>query len=96
MFDLNAAIQEKASEPFRFHFGDGDYVLPPTPDLRAIVLLTEGQLAPALRVLLGPDQWAQLEGEAATFGLEAFTALINAYMAHAGTTLPESRASTDS
>ncbi|MGE3835244.1 MAG: hypothetical protein AB7H43_10705 [Acidimicrobiia bacterium] len=95
-FDLNAVIAEQTAEPFRFVFGDGTYVLPATPDIRAVAFLAEGHLEQALRALLGPDQWAQLEAEPSVFDVLAFRSLLDAYMAHTGAAVGEALASTDS
>lgn len=85
--DLDALVDE--GTPFTFTFGGSEYILPPDPDIRAVAVLGEGDLHGFLRMLLGPDQWAELQASPKAFTSTRFKALITAYFDHTGVSLGE-------
>lgn len=95
-FDLDAIASEANAEPFEFTFGGDTYTLPPSVDLRVVASLTSGDIADALKRLLGAEQWERLEASDAVFTAARFEALLNAYMAHNGLDVGEASASTGS
>lgn len=95
-FNLDAVAAESTAEPFEFTFGGDTFTLPPSVDLLVIGSLTSGDVAAALRRLLGEEQFARLDANPAPFTSAQFTALLNAYLAHCGLDVGEASASTDS
>lgn len=97
-FDLDAVVAEGegTAEPFCFTFGGDSYQLPPRIDIRAIALLTKGEVGDALKVLLGPDQYQRLLASPAVFDDTKFAALVEAYAQHQSVSTGESSASTSS
>jgi hypothetical protein len=96
-FDLDAVAAEvDEAEPFRFTFGGDSYELPPRIDIRAIALLTKGEVGDALKVLLGPDQYERLLASPAVFNDTRFAALVEAYAQHQSVSTGELSASTSS
>lgn len=90
VFDLDAvAAEANGTEPFRFTFGGEQYEMPAVVDIRVVAALTTGDVGAALRRLLGEDQWARMEASDAVFDQARFKALLEAYMAHGGSTLGE-------
>lgn len=95
-FNLDAVLAEETGAPFSFTFGGEDYDLPPHVDLMVVAAMQDSRLGDGLRKLLGPKQWERMQASEATFDERALTALLEAYMAHVGTTVGESSASTSS
>lgn len=97
-FDLDALIAQRtaARVPFTFTFGETEYVLPGSIDLRAAAALSAGKLYDGLQMLLGVTQWERMQASDQVFDGEALRALLDAYMAHTGVSLGESSASTGS
>lgn len=96
VFDVDAALAEKAREPFRFRFGGEEYELPPGIDLRAVPAITSGDLMGGFRRLFGAEQWSKIEAAEAVLDTDVVMVLLDAYLAHSGVTLGESRGSTGS
>lgn len=94
VFDLDAVGREAEGEPFVFRFSGTEYTLPSRLDMRAAAAFSAGRLDDGLRTLLGPEQWGQLQAAEGLFDDVALSALLNAYAAHIGITIPESQAST--
>jgi hypothetical protein len=95
-FDLDALVREAETDPFVFTFGGEDYELPSQPDIRAVAAMTAGRLDQALTLLLGPDQWERMQSAEAVFDMTSLQALMEAYVAHGGTSLGNSQAPTSS
>ena len=96
VFDFDALAAEETGEPFRFRFGGEDYELPSRIDVRAVAAMAAGRMDDSLRMLLGADQWTRLQASPAVFNDHTFEALLDRYLAHEGTTMGESSASTSS
>lgn len=97
VFDLDRVIAEREVKPaFVFRFDGETYSLPARPDMRAAALFADAQLRQGFEVLLGSAQWERLVASEATFDDQAFTAMYEAYQAHIGEDLGESKASTRS
>lgn len=96
-FDLDAVIAERdAKEPFAFTFDGAEYTMPNDVDVRVIDLLMEGELAGALELLLGDEQWSAIVASPKTLGTAALGDLVTAYFTHVGVDMGESSASTRS
>jgi hypothetical protein len=73
-FDLDAAAKAAAAEskpvPFPFSYKGGKYEMPPPPTwpLEAQRLIGEGELAPALAMLVGEEQYGKLLDAGMTVG----------------------------
>lgn len=94
--DLDALEADEAGTPFIFRFGGEKYALPPRMDLRAVAALQGGRFDDALRLMLGPEQWEQMQSAAAVFDAYKLEKLFDAYGRHQGVSLGESSASTGS
>lgn len=99
VLDLDAVAAEEAGDPFAFRFGGEAYELPANPDARALATLAAvnaqhpERVYEALVLLLGPEQWERMKGSPVVFDNARMKALVEAYAAHLGTSLPESQAS---
>lgn len=97
MLDLDALSAEaNGAEPFRFRFGGEEYELPPTVDVRVAALFSDGQLFAGLAKMLGEDQWQRMQDAEAVLDDRQLMALMEEYGKHSGSSLGESKASTDS
>lgn len=95
-YNLDAIIVEATGEPYRFEFGGDVYEIHGRPDLRVASAFEDRRLGEALRLLLGPDQWARLQASPAKFGPEHLGALLDDYGKFLGAAPGESQASTGS
>lgn len=96
VFDLDALAAEARGEPFRFRFGGDDYEMPPNVDIRAALAANEGRILDAFSILLGAEQWQRMLDSESTLDSDLFDKLMQAYYAHIGTSVGESRASSSS
>lgn len=96
VFDLDAVAAESEAEPFPFKFGGDVYELPAHIDLRASVAWAEGHILDAFTLLLGEDQWQQIQDSDAVLDDNQFLALMDAYQKHLGLRAGESKASSRS
>jgi hypothetical protein len=100
-FDLDSLFAEEETTPTKapwsFRFGGERYTLPPHMDVRAMAAVGAGRLDDGLRMLLGPDQWDQLQASPKVFDTPRLKAIIERYALYAeGVSLGESSASTAS
>jgi hypothetical protein len=98
-FDMNAVLAEPTAKgkPFVFILGQHTYTFPPSMDFRASALFQQGEIAAAMRLLFGNDQWMTLlNDESFLLDLAGMLALAEQYAKHRGTSLGESRASAGS
>lgn len=97
LFDLDVLEAEAGGEPFRFRLNGKEWELPHFSSLdRHIMDAADdpaGLAALALQLALG-ERWAEFD--AAPVSLRQLNALFERWAAHAGITLGESSASTDS
>lgn len=94
VFDLDAVLAEREPKaPFVFRFGADTFSLPASPDLRAIAAFSAERLDEGFRILFGAEQWERLQASETVLDGEAFSALFEAYTAHVGEDLGESKAS---
>jgi hypothetical protein len=97
LFDLDAlAAEADGKEPFRFQFGGEAYELPSELDIRGTAALSSGRVYEGLQMLLGDEQWQRMQDADAVLTDRMLGALFEAYAEHAGLSLGESSASTDS
>lgn len=94
-FDLDAFIDEATgtAKPYEFTFDGAKYVLPAELDLRVAAMLSRGDLAGSLELLLGAEQWARMCAAKKVFDSRALIGLLSDYAAHTGSSMGESRAS---
>lgn len=97
-FDLDAWISDRfaSSEPFTFTFGGEEYELPPQPDPRAAALFDTGQYGHSFALMLGPEQHRKFMASSAPLTRDAVIEVLRRHAAHAGASLGESSASSDS
>lgn len=100
-FDLDALFADEEAAPTKapwsFRFGGQRYMLPPYMDVRAMAAIQAGRLDDGLRMLLGVDQWDQLQASPKTFDTPRLKAIVEQYAVYAeGVPLGESSASTGS
>jgi len=106
-FDLDAAIADESSEPFRFTWGGRTFELPSLLDrdireqLRLIATVEQlddkepGRVLEAMELIVGADVLDQMR-ELRPVTARAVMALITAWMDHEGDALGKSAASTRS
>lgn len=95
-FDLDAVANEATGTPFTFTFGGEEYELAAEVDIVAAAALEGGRLYEGLRRMLGAAQLARMEASTAVLDQAKLAALLDAYKAHLGVSLGESKASTGS
>lgn len=96
VYDLDAAIEERKGEPFHFKFGGERYRLPSTVDMRVLAVLEGGDVAAALMMMLGDEQWERMLAAKQVFDLPAMLGLLERWAAHSGLDLGEASGSVNS
>lgn len=84
--DLDAVTAEATTtEPFKFTFGGEKYkVTAENADMRIVIRMTDNELAEALRLMLGAEQYARLDASPEAFTDERLAALYEGWCAHYG------------
>lgn len=97
-FDLDAFVADQlaAGKPFEFTYGGEKYTLPSQPDPRVAGLFDVGLYGQSFALMLGPEQHERFMASAAPLTRDAVIEVIRQHAAHAGATLGESSASSDS
>lgn len=93
-FDLDAALAEReVRPPWAFTFGGRQFTISAEPDVRALAALTGGRLDDALRMMLGEQQWTDIQQVDALLDVAGLQLLLERYADYAGLNLGESPAS---
>lgn len=95
-FDLDAIEVEAVGEPFRFTLGGTEYTVPIVVDFRVSAYLADNDWGNAIRVMVGPEQWSQINAGTEPLTLERSMAIVEQFTKHIGTTAGKSSASTPS
>lgn len=95
-FDLDALVLEETTEPFTFTFGGEEFSVPAHYDPRIFRRADEGDIAGALRLMIGDEQWARLDKIDKPFDERHMRALFTAWTSHEVTTVGEASASSSS
>lgn len=96
IFDLDALTVEETTEPFYFQFGGETFAIATHYDPRIFRRFDQGDLAGALRLMLGNEQFDRLDAIDKPFDERHLEPLIRAWAEHAGTTTGEASASSSS
>lgn len=98
-FDLDAFIASQDPGPFVFTFGGQEWTWPPKPDLRSIghLVANPPRWIDALQLMFKPADWERfIEQTGGGLSDDAIIELFRRHATHAGSSLGESSASSDS
>lgn len=83
VFDLDKVLDEHEDrDPFPFKWDGQKYELPPVRDVRALGLLAAGRMLDGLQLLLGPEQFLQLQNSPKVLSAKRLRALLDGYGAY--------------